>query len=137
MPRFSEFTSNINGVTRAISKARDEAGEGAAKEWARGMVQVMEDSSPQGLLYWYPGLGWTRASAPGQAPAIQTGGYARSITTRKEAEGVYSAGSPEMLGLWLEKGTSRMQPRPHVFRGYHRNKKTISGALYKSWEKLG
>jgi hypothetical protein len=134
---YATFESSLKKVTKQIRDAADTSAQEAAKEWAEGMVRIMEESTPQGLLYWYPGRGWTRASAPGQPPAIQSGNYARSITVRKDGEGIYSAGSPEMLGLWLEKGTSKMAPRPHIWRGYQRNKASVVKALYESWEKLG
>jgi hypothetical protein len=136
MGRYSEFSSNIKTLSRSLKKAQDESASGAAESWAQGMVQVMAESNPGGLIYWYPGLGWTRASAPGQPPAIQTGEYARSLKHQKVRDGEYEAGSPEWLGQWLEKGTDDMAPRPHVFRAYQRNKRDISRALYESWEKL-
>lgn len=137
MGRYSQYSNRLRHVRRQLERAEDQSGLGVAKEWAQGMVQVMAESNPQGTIYWYPGIGWTRASAPGQPPAIQTGGYNRSITFQKEGPHTYIAGSPEVLGLWLEKGTSHMEPRPHVFEGYQRNKHKIVKRILDEWGKVG
>lgn len=59
---------------------------------------------------WYGGH---RASAPGEAPAIDTGAYASSI--RVEALDPFHAivATNSEQGPYLEFGTRRMEPRPH------------------------
>lgn len=56
-----------------------------------------------------------RASAPGQPPATDTGNLVNSITferDRSERRPVYSVGTDEQYGGWLEFGTMRMAARP-------------------------
>lgn len=63
-----------------------------------------------------------QASAPGEAPAVLTGFLTSSILTDfpKQTEGVITIGAE--YAAYLEKGTSRMRPRPFV-------KPSIGGAL--------
>jgi hypothetical protein len=60
-----------------------------------------------------------QASAPGQAPAVDTGAYRASWTFALQGPdtvAMYPGPSPHPthLGTWLEFGTSRMAPRPHA-----------------------
>jgi hypothetical protein len=56
-----------------------------------------------------------RASAPGQPPAVDTGSYRRSWQSRFEDGGLVGiAGTGDERGDWLEHGTTRMAPRPHL-----------------------
>lgn len=60
-----------------------------------------------------------RASAPGQPPAVDTGKYRASWWWRTGSEaGVdyVEIGTNDKRGPWLEHGTTRMSPRPHVRR---------------------
>ncbi len=59
-----------------------------------------------------PNLGAVhQASAPGQAPATDTGRLANSIAWAP-VQGGYAVGTGEDYGRWLELGTSRILPRP-------------------------
>lgn len=60
------------------------------------------------------------ASAPGQAPATDTGNLVQNITVKKEGPLRYSVGSRKdaFYGFWLEFGTSDMAPRPWLQPAY-------------------
>ena len=63
------------------------------------------------------GKGGTRthiASAPGEAPAVDTGNLIGSIDTFHPSETLSEVRIPPEYALYLEKGTSRMKPRPFV-----------------------
>lgn len=55
-----------------------------------------------------------QASAPGQAPATDTGRLAASIAFRMESSLVALVVSNVEYAPWLEYGTQRMQPRPFM-----------------------
>ena len=54
-----------------------------------------------------------QASAPGEAPAIDTFEYGQSIKVESDSDGFATIGTDSELGPWLEYGTSKMEPRPH------------------------
>lgn len=53
-----------------------------------------------------------RASAPGEAPATDTGRLANSVTFKQDAQASVSVFSLLKYAPWLEFGTFRMGPRP-------------------------
>ena len=53
-----------------------------------------------------------QASAPGEAPASDTGGLSRSIYVNKSGPLEATVGSTLVYGYYLEFGTSRIAPRP-------------------------
>lgn len=58
-----------------------------------------------------------RASAPGQPPAVDTGRLRSSYTWKvgEDPQGAYvEVGTSVRYAPWLEFGTRRMRPRPHV-----------------------
>jgi len=57
----------------------------------------------------------TRSSAPGQAPAVQTGRLRASLAYVKPAPLTRHVGTNMPLGFWLEKGTKRgLAERPFL-----------------------
>lgn len=69
-----------------------------------------------------------RASSPGESPARRTGTLAQTYQYRVR-NGYAEVGSPEKYAIALEKGTSRMAPRPHLAKAYVKNRKQIENAL--------
>lgn len=128
------YSSSIPQVRKRVNFGYRTGARKAAEAWQKGIVQVMAESNPAGRRYWYEGLGWVRASAPGQPPAIQTGEYARSIEVgqvKLSGGGVtYEVGTADPRGIWFEKGTENMRPRPHFREGYERHKDAIQRALF-------
>lgn len=59
------------------------------------------------------GMRFHRASAPGQPPAEDTGRYYAGITVRRMGPGRYRVRFPGPGG-YLEFGTGKMRPRPHI-----------------------
>lgn len=53
-----------------------------------------------------------RASAPGEAPAMDTGNLVNSIQTEKEAPGAWTVYTNVDYAAYLELGTVYMEPRP-------------------------
>ena len=78
----------------------------------RGLIRKKDKT---GRLYFFRGR-IHQASSPGQAPASMTGRLAR--TAGYKVRGVYQVefGDKAPYGKFLEEGTKRMAPRPHVER---------------------
>lgn len=71
-------------------------------------------------------------SAPGEAPAVDTGRLRASITHRIEHDGGESAayvGTNVEYAPWLEFGTSRMRARPFMVPAMNRNREWIKATL--------
>ena len=75
-----------------------------------------------------------QASAPGEAPATDTGSYIKSIhpATRGLNGEVYSR-SP--LAFWLEYGTKRMKPRPHFAPAAAMNRDYFTRRIQRAMER--
>ncbi len=67
-----------------------------------------------------------QASAPGEAPATDTGALAASVHWALWASGLGgSVGTNLEYGKHLEHGTSRIEPRPWLFPAAERNRRKI------------
>lgn len=67
----------------------------------------------------------TRASAPGQAPAVQTGQLRGSLATERVAEKHYRVGTGLKKGKHLELGTRKMAARPFLRPAVDKNRDTF------------
>ena len=132
--RFSSRLDNrIPDFKKRFAKGTKENLLEATMEWHAGVIEDQLTGSRSGRTYLVPGTKKTyTASAPGEAPASRTGvlrtGYRFRIVNKT---GVYTGevGSPEQYALWLEVGTSKMAPRPHLLPGYEGRKERILKAL--------
>ncbi len=76
--------------------------------------------------------GFYRSSAPGEPPAQRLARLRQSVKyrvtkTRDRATGI--VGTPQMYGLWLQKGTKRMKPRPWLSVGFARSRDQVRSVL--------
>ena len=92
-----------------VRKARDGMGKVAqelADRWRKLIAVPVEGKGRTAIR-----------SKPGEPPRRETGEYQDSIESRVEIEGdkvTAVAGTTMERGVWLEKGTGRMKPRPHA-----------------------
>lgn len=79
-------------------------------------AQVLRNEMVQELSQ--PGQGETygrhTASAPGDAPAVDTGRLRQSIVALKVGDARWRVGTNVQYALYLEFGTRRMAPRPFI-----------------------
>lgn len=68
----------------------------------------------RGRIYPRPGGKVHRASAPGEAPAIDTGALVNSIQMAMEGDLTAVVGTAVEYAPYLEFGTRRMAPRPYL-----------------------
>lgn len=96
---------------RGIKAALHEIGS----ENVNFLRKIIRDKNKTGRLYFIRGK-IHQASAPGEAPANLTGRLAK--TADYKVRGTYQCefGDKAFYGVFLEDGTTRMLPRPHIIR---------------------
>lgn len=126
------MTNDIARLKSSVAKANRDAVQSAAIEWRNGIVEVLTGNRT-GRRYKIGKNAFYTASRAGEAPASRTGklrsSYRFRIITDSEAE----VGSPLEYSYFLEKGTRRMAPRPHVIVGFERKRKEIEAAIGKGF----
>lgn len=127
--RFSMSANYHTGnAQRQIERGLQANLKAAAMIWHGGVIRLLRGGR-SGATYKIPGtMRYYQASAPGEAPATRLGDLRTSyrfIVQTSEA----AVGSPLDYALWLEKGTSKMAPRPHLQPAYQQNKGRIHAAL--------
>ena len=70
------------------------------------------------------------ASAPGQAPASDTGNLVSQIMVRQETRDNVVVESNALYSSFLEFGTSKMLPRPFLFPATERSRPKITQAVF-------
>ncbi|MBL7685545.1 MAG: hypothetical protein JNK65_05890 [Deltaproteobacteria bacterium] len=75
------------------------------------------------------------ASAPGQAPAVDSGRLLNSIRTDFKGINDVRIGSDVIYASFLEKGTSKMGSRPYLSRVINENPNAIEEIILKAIEK--
>ena len=77
-----------------------------------------------------------RASAPGQAPASDTGNLVRNIAVKMESRDQVAVVSSAPYSQFLEFGTSKMLPRPFLFPASEKSTKKIVQVLIQKLNKV-
>lgn len=113
-------------------KLLDEANmitELAADKMAKEMKKSILSGAKSGRQYFVNGARHT-ASAPGQAPANDTGELVRSIKVTKERN-KSTINISKNYAVFLEFGTSKMRPRPFIIPAFLKTKKWFSDKLHR------
>lgn len=109
----------------------------AAAQEVRNEVLETLSGRRTGRTYKVPGTNVTyTASAPGEPPAVATGQLRNSVTAVVQAEGKSVkgiVGTELMKGLYLEKGTSKMAPRPWLEPSFEKSLDRIKEILSRRW----
>ena len=66
-----------------------------------------------------------RASAPGEAPASDTGNLVSKIIVNQISQDITSVESNANYSAYLEYGTSKMEARPFMLPAFEKSKKPI------------
>lgn len=89
-------------IVRATEQARQEA------------ISLIQNGEKSGRIYKHRGIEH-RASAPGEAPASDTGTLVNNIATSYDHNNLTGTLSVNVVyGLMLEFGTEKMEPRPFL-----------------------
>lgn len=124
-------TSNSEMLAEQIKRGTQANLKAAAIIWHGGIVRQLTGSR-SGRIYRIPGTSRRyTASAPGEAPATRTGDLRTSYRFKVYQKSAV-VGSPLMYALHLEKGTSKMAPRPHIAPALVANRPAIMAALERN-----
>ena len=93
-------------------------------------IKSIQTGAKSGVIYqMYNPRREHRASAPGQAPASDTGNLVSKIIVKQKGQDVTSVESNANYSAYLEYGTSKMQPRPFMLPAFEKSKKPIINAV--------
>ena len=131
----------VKGVKKALQslKALEKHLEEPFREVIKGGAQLIrgeaiksiQTGAKSGRIYEkYNPRRTHRASAPGQAPASDTGNLVRNIAVKMESRDQVAVVSSAPYSQFLEFGTSKMLPRPFLFPATQRSKKKIAMAIF-------
>jgi HK97 gp10 family phage protein len=127
------LTNNIPKITKELSNNIEKRMLIASIQVHGELVRSILVGTRSGRLYRITGTKKLyRASKAGEAPAVRLGALRQSYRFTTEGRGhktVGIVGSPLKYSKWLEKGTSKMKPRPHLSVAF-RNKKNDIQKLF-------
>ena len=93
-------------------------------------IKSIQTGAKSGVMYQkYNPRREHRASAPGQAPASDTGNLVSKIIVRQKSQDVTSVESNANYSAYLEYGTSKMEARPFMLPAFEKSKKPIINAV--------
>ncbi len=94
-------------------------------------IKSIQTGAKSGVMYQkYNPRREHRASAPGQAPASDTGNLVSKIIVKQKSSDVVHVESNANYSAFLEYGTSKMQPRPFMLPAFEKSKKPILNAVF-------
>ena len=95
-------------------------------------IKSIQTGAKSGVVYqMYNPRREHRASAPGQAPASDTGNLVSKIVVRQKGANVTNVESNANYSAFLEYGTSKMQARPFMLPAFEKSKKPILDATFR------
>lgn len=92
-------------------------------------VDLVHKGPKSGHMY-----GDHQASAPGEAPASDTGDLARSIKVRKGEDGTYYVVASASYASYLEFGTEQMEARPFMTPAFAEAVPSAREEIWKAWQ---
>ena len=94
-------------------------------------IKSIQSGAKSGIVYEkYNPRRTHRASAPGEAPASDTGNLVSKIIVKQKTKNITNVESNANYSAFLEYGTSKMQPRPFMFPAFEKSKKPIAKAVF-------
>ena len=95
-------------------------------------IKSIQSGAKSGIVYEkYNPRRTHRASAPGEAPASDTGNLVSKIIVRQDGKDKTNVESNAHYSAYLEYGTSKMEPRPFMFPAFEKSRQPIEQAVFK------
>ena len=141
-----EVSIQVKGLKQALSALRrlEKNMEQPFREVVMGGAQLIrgeaiksiQTGAKSGRIYEkYNPRRTHRASAPGQAPASDTGNLVRNIAVKMESRDQVAVVSSAPYSQFLEFGTSKMLPRPFLFPATEKSRPKIAQAVFNRVKK--
>ena len=128
---FKKVMASLKNLEQDLEKPFREVIVGGAQLIRGEAIKSIQSGPKSGRIYEkYNPRRTHRASAPGQAPASDTGNLVRNIAVKMESRDQVAVVSSAPYSQFLEFGTSKMLPRPFLFPATQRSKKKIAMAIF-------
>lgn len=125
-PKSKEVLIGIDSLGKDLELALKGALHEIGIEVRREDRKLIRSSKKTGRRY-----GSHRASAPGEAPANRTGKLAKSVNFHVRNHQEMSIGESASYASFLENGTKRIKPRPHLIAAIN-NKAGVTYNIIKN-----
>lgn len=136
-----EATINVKNIDKVLKAFRtmgkdmkpelQEVIKGGAQLIRGEAVKSIQTGPKSGRVYQrYNPTRTHKASAPGEAPASDTGNLVRNIRVNQKSQNIITVESRAHYSKFLEYGTSKMQARPFLFPAYKMSQGKIMMATF-------
>ncbi len=123
--------AQIKTLQKDLEPDFQEVVKGGAQLIRGEAVKSIQSGAKSGIVYEkYNPRRTHRASAPGQAPASDTGNLVSKITVRQDGKDKTNVESNADYSAFLEYGTSKMEARPFMLPAFEKSKKPIVNAVF-------
>ena len=122
--------SQLNRLQKDMEVPFQEIVKGGGQLIRGEAIKSIQSGAKSGVMYqMYNPRRQHRASAPGEAPASDTGNLVSKIRVKQKSKNVTNVESNADYSAYLEYGTSKMQPRPFMLPAFEKSKKPIINAV--------
>ena len=124
--------SQLNKLQKDMELPFQEIVKGGGQLIRGEAIKSIQTGAKSGVVYqMYNPRREHRASAPGQAPASDTGNLVSKIIVKQKTKNITNVESNADYSAFLEYGTSKMEPRPFMLPAFEKSKKPIINAVFK------
>jgi len=124
--------SQLNKLEKDMEIPFQEIVKGGGQFIRGEAIKSIQSGAKSGIVYEkYNPRRSHRASAPGQAPASDTGNLVSKIIVKQKSKNITNVESNADYSAFLEYGTSKMEPRPFMLPAFEKSKKPIINAVFK------
>ena len=123
--------SQLDRLQKDMEQPFQEVVKGGGQLIRGEAIKSIQTGSKSGIVYEkYNPRRSHRASAPGEAPASDTGNLVSKIIVKQKTKNIVNVESNANYSAYLEYGTSKMQPRPYMLPAFEKSKKPIINAVF-------
>ena len=124
--------SQLENLDKQLEPEFQEIVKGGAQLIRGEAIKSIQTGAKSGVMYQkYNPRREHRASAPGEAPASDTGNLVSKIIVKQKTKNITNVESNADYSAFLEYGTSKMEPRPFMLPAFEKSKKPIINAVFK------
>ena len=128
--------AKLKNLEKDLEPDFQEVVKGGAQLIRGEAIKSIQSGAKSGIVYEkYNPRRTHRASAPGQAPASDTGNLVSKITVRQDGQNKTNVESNAHYSAFLEYGTSKMEARPFMLPAFEKSKKPIVMAVFNRVKK--